>query len=117
MNNQRYGHGCTVLHHGQKSWIVVAGGPPYSKSMEILDPNKNKYVQGPDLPYKLYWINQAMVTSPDGMGIIIVGGYNTDSGSTGPEKRIIESRFDGSQFLDWQVMDQELETARGGHVV
>ena len=48
-----------------------------------------------------------MVTSPDGMGIIIVGGYNQDSKSG--EKRILESRFDGSKFLPWQVMDQELE--------
>ena len=56
-----------------------------------------------------------MVTSPDGMGIIIVGGYNADSESS--EKRILESRFDGSQFLPWQVMDQELEFKRFGHVV
>ena len=70
---------------------------------------------GPDLPYGLTNINQAMVTSPDGMGIIIVGGYNSDSSSR--EKRILKSRFDGSQFLDWQVMDQELKTARAAHVV
>ena len=56
-----------------------------------------------------------MVTSPDGMGIIIVGGRNKDSLSD--EKRILESRFDGSQFLPWQVMDQELEFKRFGHVV
>ena len=56
-----------------------------------------------------------MVTSPDGMGIIIVGGYNRDSRSS--EKQILESRFDGSQFLPWQVMDQELDYGRTGHVV
>ena len=56
-----------------------------------------------------------MVTSPDGMGIIIVGGLNTDSGSS--EKRILESRFDGSQFLEWKVMDQELDYERTSHVV
>ena len=55
------------------------------------------------------------MTSPDGMGIIIVGGLNTDSGSS--EKRILESRFDGSQFLPWKVMDQELDYERYGHVV
>ena len=45
MNNKRGYHGCTVLHHGQKSWIVVASD--YNKhSVEILDPNKNKWVQG-----------------------------------------------------------------------
>ena len=70
---------------------------------------------GPELPYKLDDINQAMVTSPDGMGIIIVGGLNTDSGSS--EKRILESRFDGSQFLPWKVMDRELDYGRYGHVV
>ena len=70
---------------------------------------------GPDLPYKLIEINQAMVTSPDGMGIIIVGGYNEYSNSG--EKRILESRFDGFKFLPWQVMDQELENARSNHVV
>ena len=56
-----------------------------------------------------------MVTSPDGMGIIIVGGRNKDSLSD--EKRILESRFDGSQFLPWQVMDQELQFNRSSHVV
>ena len=69
---------------------------------------------GPDLPYGFWWMNQAMVTSPDGMGIIIIGGYNSDSGK---RKRIIESRFDGSQFLPWQVMDQELQFNRSSHVV
>ena len=56
-----------------------------------------------------------MVTSPDGMGIIIVGGYNRDSRSY--EKRILESRFDGSKFLPWQIKDQELEIERSTHVV
>ena len=50
MNNKRGTHGCTVLHHGQSSWIVVAGGynsyGDYLKSMEILDPNTNKWVKG-----------------------------------------------------------------------
>ena len=52
-----------------------------------------------------------MVTSPDVMGIIIVGGTSAN------EKRILESRFDGSQFLPWKVMDQELDYERSGHVV
>ena len=50
MKNKRGSHGCIVLHHGQKSWIVVAGGynndGDYLKSMEILDPNENKWVRG-----------------------------------------------------------------------
>ena len=66
-----------------------------------------------------------MVISPDGMGIIIVGGYNHFSGGIDDpenieyvrEKRILQSRFDGFNFLPWQVMDQELENVRAGHVV
>ena len=56
-----------------------------------------------------------MVTSPDGMGIIIVGGLNLVQGTS--EKRILESRFDGSKFLPWKVMDRELKYGRENHVV
>ena len=74
---------------------------------------------GPVLPYGLWNINQAMVTSPDGMGIIIVGGKRGGNivDYAYSEKRILESRFNGSQFLPWQVIDQELEFKRFGHVV
>ena len=64
------------------------------------------------MPFKISAINQAMVTSPDGMGIIIVGGGDRSS-----EKRILESRFDGSNFLPWEEMNQELEHGRSGHTV
>ena len=64
------------------------------------------------MPFKIADINQAMVTSPDGMGIIIVGGGDRSS-----EKRILESRFDGSNFSSWHQMNQELEHERYGHVV
>ena len=75
--------------------------------------------KGPNLPYKLRGIKQAMVTSPDGMGIIIVGGKRGGNivDYAYSEKRILESRFDGSQFLPWQVMDQKLEFERSAHVV
>ena len=52
MNNARGYHGCTVLHHDQRSWLVLAGGlndDDAFKSMEILDPNKNKWVQGENI--------------------------------------------------------------------
>ena len=75
--------------------------------------------KGPNLPYKLRGIKQAMVTSPDGMGIIIVGGNRGGNivDYSYSEKRILESRFNGSQFLPWKVMDQELKFKRFGHVV
>ena len=69
---------------------------------------------GPDLPFMLLDINQAMVASPDGMGIILIGGAS-DSGSNG--KTLFESRFDGYNFLPWQPIDQELDIGRMGHVV
>ena len=56
-----------------------------------------------------------MVTSPDGMGIIIVGGENKDSNQS--EKRLLESRFNGSEFLPWKVMDLELKNGREAHSV
>ena len=48
MNTGRRDHGCTVLHHGQNSWVVVAGAWRHSDttSVEILDPNNNKWIQG-----------------------------------------------------------------------
>ena len=79
--------------------------------------------KGPDLPYGLNFISQAMVTSPDGMGVVIVGG-DTQSlldkvfdEKIPPSAIILESRFDGSKFLPWQVMDQKLENGRSGHTV
>ena len=72
---------------------------------------------GPDLPYDLRYINQAIVTSPDGGGIIIVGGHNWQSDSNENQIRILESRFTGSEFLPWQLMDQKLNQGRENHVV
>ena len=46
---------------------------------------------GPELSDGLYDIGQSMVTSPDGMGIIIVGGHGHPHGN-----QILDSRFDGS---------------------
>ena len=48
MNIARECHGCTVLHHRQTSWVVVGGSytNSYSKWMEILDPNDNKWIRG-----------------------------------------------------------------------
>ena len=69
------------------------------------------------MPYDLRYIDQAIVTSPDGGGIIIVGGHNWQSDSNENQKRILESRFTGSEFLPWQFMDQKLNQGRENHVV
>ena len=60
-----------------------------------------------------------MVTSPDGGGVMIVGGY-ADMGIYGvisKTRKILELRAGGSGVVDWQEVDQELENARRSHVV
>ena len=53
----------------------------------------------------------AMVKSPDGGGVMIIGGY-TPSNNKSP--KILELRAGGSS---WQERDQELDNGRYGHVV
>ena len=53
MNEGRYYHGCIALHYQEKIYIVVAGGRTSRtdtlKSVEILDPNTNKWVPGENI--------------------------------------------------------------------
>jgi len=55
------------------------------------------------------------VTSPDGGGVMIFGGYDyTNSKRSG---KILELRAGGSGIIDWQEVDGELENARYYFVV
>ena len=65
---------------------------------------------GPSLPYGLE--DSAMATSPDGGGVILFGGYNTDK--SGKEDKILELRFGANE---WTVLPQKLNQPRSGHVV
>ena len=56
-----------------------------------------------------------MVTSPDGGGVMIVGGHA--SGVSFYSPKILELRAGGSGVVDWQEVDQELANARNGHTV
>ena len=56
-----------------------------------------------------------MVTSPDGGGVMIIGGYNATGYKT--SGKILELRAGGSGIIDWQEVDAELENARYNHVV
>ena len=60
-------------------------------------------------------ISNAMVTSPDGGGVMIVGGWNAADGVYSP--KILELRAGGSGVVDWQEVDQELANGRNNHVV
>ena len=56
-----------------------------------------------------------MVTSPDGGGVMIVGGE--DRTNNVRSSKILELRAGGSGVVDWQEVDQELENGRNSHVV
>ena len=71
-------------------------------------------ISGPNLPNYMNHIRQAMVTLPDGEGVMIIGGY-TSSNHNSP--KILELRAGGSGVVDWQEVDQELENGRNSHVV
>ena len=68
-------------------------------------------ISGPKLPYYVCYINQGMVTSPDGGGVMIIGG-RTSSNSRSP--KILELRAGGSS---WKERAQKLDNGRDKHVV
>ena len=75
--------------------------------MEELLKNVFLDISGPSLPNYLSNINQAMVTSPDGGGVMIIGGYPYSP-------KILELRAGGSS---WQERAQKLDNGRSTHVV
>ena len=64
---------------------------------------------GPELPYRLR--NSAMATSPDGNGVILVGGDNNlDS--------ILELKADGQGWVGtWTTLTTKLQYARKYHII
>ena len=68
-------------------------------------------ISGPKLPYYVCYINQGMVTSPGGGGVMIIGG-RTSSNSRSP--KILELKAGGSS---WKERAQKLDNGRDKHVV
>ena len=66
---------------------------------------------GPELPYKVSGISNAMFTSPNGGGVIIAGGYNDDSRAL---SGIIELRAGAK---NWTYLEQKLKQPRTYHVI
>ena len=67
---------------------------------------------GPELPYGLR--NSAMATSPDGNGVILVGGMS----STSYLDSILELKADGQGWVgEWTTLTTKLQYARSGHIV
>ena len=61
------------------------------------------------MPYSLYY--SAMAESPDGRGVLLFGGYNTENNY---EKRILELRAGADS---WKILNVTLKNARREHVV
>ena len=72
---------------------------------------------GPELPYGITY--SAMSTSPDGNGVILVGGYS--SGKTGGYDdldSILELKADGQGWVGaWTTLTTKLQYARSSHIV
>ena len=66
---------------------------------------------GPELPYGLR--NSAMATSPDGNGVILVGGISSSSGDS-----ILELKADGQGWVGaWTTLSTKLQYGRQYHII
>ena len=65
---------------------------------------------GPELPYHIG--NSAMATSPDGNGVILVGGYSSYRDS------ILELKADGQGWVGaWTTLSAKLQYGRDNHII
>ena len=132
LNVERYGHSCGKMISNGKIVLVVAGGRDqfrYLESIEILDPSSGKgwiigtfnnivnfshlfdsFILGPSLPFSLY--GSTMVTSADGHGVIVMGGYNDSSGEDSNEMFEVKD----INFGTWALLPQKLHYARVNHL-
>merc|ERR1711915_1022359 len=97
-------------------WDWVEG---YVKSsVEILDPLSNQWVEGPELPYRL--MQSAMATTPDGNGVILVGGHKYSSGESKYTilDSILELKANGQGWVGtWTTLSTKLQYRRYDHIV
>ena len=67
---------------------------------------------GPELPYGIS--ASALTTSPDGNGIMLVGGYSSSLGSDS----ILELKANGQEWVgSWTTLTTKLQFARYYHIV
>ena len=71
---------------------------------------------GPELPYALR--DSAMSTSPDGNGVILVGGSKYSSGVYSDSDSILELKADGQGWVGtWTTLSTKLQYAREDHIM
>ena len=65
---------------------------------------------GPELPYGLF--GSAMATTPDGNGVLLVGGAGSNKDS------ILELKADGQGWVGaWTTLSTKLQYARQDHII
>ena len=69
------------------------------------------YLLGPKLPFKV--MDSAMVPSPTGNGLIIIGGRK---GGLSSSNEILELAINSSGFLEWFVLGSKLKYAKYNHL-
>merc|ERR1712001_669098 len=95
MNEARAWHCSGQMQINGKIYIIVAGGH-CKNSIEILDPSLSdqRWIYGPDLPFRLH--GSSMVTSPTDEGVEIIGN--------------------SIETLEWNLLEQRLKYARSAHL-
>ena len=80
--------------------------------------NFSCFKKGPELPYHpsgISYIQAAMASTPDGNGVILIGGYSP-SGSQG--STILQLKADGQGWVgSWTTLSTKLQYARNRHIV
>ena len=69
-------------------------------------------ISGPKLPFKL--TASAMVTSPNGKGVIVIGGYNDSEYKY--SNILLELCGNCLKNMKWVQLEQTLQVPRSGHV-
>ena len=107
MNQKRYGHSC--FYDDQTNSVFVAGGYNGNRlaSTEQWNLDTNQWISTPDIPEPLRY--SAGVASKSNQYVGFLAGGSTDAGRT---NKVLGLRRND---LVWEVMPQQLKTARRQH--
>ena len=113
MHHYRRGHVCGITKNGDKEYIIMAGGQD-TLITELLDIMTMKFIQGPDLPFKMDWAASLQFDS----SFVIVGGehigYCSKAGMCISSNALFEVNIENNI---WEVLDQSLDLPRSKHIV
>lgn len=113
MFQYRRGHVCGVTNYGGKEYIIMAGGHDILKT-ELLNIVTMKFIQGPDLPFKMDWAASIQI----GSHFAIVGGehigYCSKVGRCTSSDALFEINIENNS---WKVLDKSLKLPRSKHII